>query len=100
LTKDALAACRKAFDEEKPAAPTERQAIEAPEVVSVTPAALNTGIAFSVVLRNHGKDTTSVLLINPVAARHIAACILSGGQQAGWLDERGDIIASSEKLDS
>ena len=30
--------------------------------------------------------------LNPVVARHLAACILKMGQGAGWLDERADVI--------
>lgn len=100
MTKEALTVCRLEFEDEKPAAPTGAQIEEAPDVVSMTSAAVDNGVAFSLVVRDEGRDTTKVLFFNPVAAKHLADMILAGGWQAGWLDERGNITpASSDRGD-
>ncbi|MCB8835961.1 hypothetical protein [Aurantimonas sp. VKM B-3413] len=41
-------------------------------------------------MSRHG-DVADVLL-NPVLARDLAAMILTAGQSAGWLDEKGTVV--------
>lgn len=60
-----------------------------PQIEAIRPVALNVGMAVRLATRS-GPDIEFV--INPVAARHLAACILKMGMEAGWLSEGGDVI--------
>ena len=63
---------------------------ELPQIEAFAAAALNVGMTF----RMRARDTSEIAFtLNPVAARHLAACILSMGTQAGWLDASGHVTA-------
>lgn len=66
------------------------------QVDSFAPGALTAGFSMRMALRNGG---TIDVVMNPVVARHLAACILTMGQQAGWLDEGGNVISPDLRFD-
>ncbi len=61
-----------------------------PEVASFAPAVTTASFAARFALKKGG---TVVLELNPVAARHLACCIMQMGAQAGWLDETLDLTS-------
>lgn len=60
-----------------------------PQIEAFRPVALSQGMALRLATRDHGEFD---FIINPVAARHLAACILTMGIEAGWLSGGGDVI--------
>lgn len=84
-----IAAWNAAMDEKKPAIVEEIEWPDFPQIEAFAPMALNVGMAIRMAARNG--DIIN-FTINPVAARHLAACILKMGQAAGWLDEKADVI--------
>jgi hypothetical protein len=72
----------------RPKAVTEIEWPRLPQIEAFAPTALNAGMAFR--LRG-SDDTEQAFVINPVAARHLAACILKMGMEAGWLDGAGNV---------
>lgn len=83
-----LAAWRAALDRNQPSG-DEPELADCVQVDAFRPFALNVGIAF----RLAGRDgSVSEILLNPIAARHMAVCILKMGQEAGWLDEAANVI--------
>jgi len=77
------------LDTRKPRPIEEIEWTSFPQIEAIRPVALNCGIAFRLATRN-GPEIEFV--INPVAARHLAACILKMGQEAGWLTEGADVV--------
>jgi hypothetical protein len=67
----------------------EMEVDELPQIEAFSPATLDVGMAFRFAARD---GSEYAFLINPVAARHLAACILRMGQEAGWLDEAANVI--------
>jgi hypothetical protein len=60
-----------------------------PQIEAFTPMPISHSIAF----RMAARDGSGIeFIINPVAARHLAACILTMGMEAGWLDEQANVI--------
>lgn len=85
-----IAAWNDAFDRDRPTTPTEAEWPEFPQVDTFRAGILTVGVA----LRLKAKSgETFNLLLNPVSARELATAILSGGQQAGWLDGKGLVVS-------
>lgn len=73
----------------RPASVTELEWPELPQIEAFAATALNAGMSF----RMRGRDGRELaFVINPVAARHLAANIFSRGMEAGWLDPQGHVI--------
>lgn len=79
-----------AFDKGKPPSPTDIEWPNFPQVDSFRGAALSVGVG----MRLQAKSGERIeFLLNPVSARALAAWILTVGQEAGWLDDKGNVIA-------
>lgn len=73
----------------RPKAITEIEWPNLPQIEAFAPTALSAGMAFRLRARDQAEQA---FIINPVAARHLAACILKMGMEAGWLDGAGNVI--------
>lgn len=90
--KSEIEAWGAAFDGPKPARPRELEWPDFPQVDTFSGGALTAGVA----LRMQAKAGAQFeFLLNPVSARALAAWILTVGQEAGWLDSKGNVIAPS-----
>lgn len=94
--QDEIRAWRRALIAQ-PAPLAETELPAAPQVEAFAPKAMTVGMAFRMRCRDKSEFE---FIINPVAARHLAAAILTMGQQAGWLDENNDITSPPVRLDS
>jgi hypothetical protein len=94
---DEVAAWECALDSNRPREVGSDEWFDFPQVESFAPVALNAGMVFRLAGR---KGEIIDLVINPVAARHLAACILTMGQQAGWLDNEATVVCPPLGLDS
>jgi len=90
FTAAELDAWRRALEAGRPAPIGDDEWRRFPQVDSFAPAATNVGLALRLTLPG---GETQDLLLNPIAARQLAAAILSMGQQAGWLDKAANVIA-------
>jgi hypothetical protein len=92
-----IAAWERALDE-RPKAITEIELPGLPQIEAFAAEATNAGMAFRMSARD---GSEMAFLINPVAARHLAANILKRGMEAGWLDQLGNVICpAAPALDS
>jgi hypothetical protein len=83
-----IASWERALDS-RPKAVTELEWPHLPQIEAFAPTALSADMAFGF----RGRDQTEqAFIINPVAARHLAACIFAMGNEAGWLDGTGNVI--------
>jgi len=84
--------------DDKPPELTEVDFDALPQVDAFRAQVWTSGMTLNMRCRN-GK--VIALKINPVAARHLAACILTMGQAAGWLNASADVICpDAPPLDS
>jgi len=86
--KGHIAAWNRALDS-RPKAVTEIEWPSLPQIEAFAPTATSAGMTFRFRARD---QTEQAFVINPVAARHLAACILAMGNEAGWLDGSGNVI--------
>lgn len=75
--------------DDRPPEITEIEVASVPQIEAFASVALTVGMAIRFRARDRGEYA---FVINPVAARHLAVSILHHGQQAGWLDEAGNVI--------
>lgn len=92
-----LDAWRRALDELAPPAVDEPDWEKIDQIDSFRPMAMNVGMVFRMRRRN---GEIFEICMNPVAARHMAACILLMGQEAGWLNASGEIICPPLSFDA
>ncbi len=92
-----IASWERALDD-RPAEVTEIEWPALPQIEAFAPTATTAGMCF----RLRGRDNSEIaFVINPVAARHLATCILAMGFEAGWLDSEGNVICPpAPNLDS
>lgn len=76
--------------------PTEAEWPDFPQVDAFTGGALTAGV--SVRFRTAGNEPLE-LRMNPVLAREFANWLFHAGRQAGWLDERYNVISPLVELD-
>lgn len=85
------------LDSERPSEVSEQEWPTLPQVDAFNPRPLSAGMAFRMATRDQREIA---FIINPVAARHLATCILMMGREAGWLDDEGNVIKPSFTLDA
>lgn len=92
FTDAEMTAWSRAMDDKKPEPINEREILAMPQVDAFSVGVLNAGIGFRMATRG-GREIE--ILLSPMVARHLAACILKMGQAAGWLDARADVTPPS-----
>lgn len=96
FTEEHIALWEKDLDEVPPS-PTELEWPSFADITAFKGGALTTGA----VMRLKTRDGQTIdLRMNPVAAREIAHWLFHAGQQAGWLDERMNVISPLADFDA
>ncbi len=89
FTQEDVARMYRVLQAQRPATPGYDDLDCSKQIDAFAPRALNCGLVIRTRYRDGSED---VLLLGPVVARHLASCVLTMGEEAGWLDARGDII--------
>lgn len=89
FTQDELTIWGKLLTDRKPRQIEEIEWPEFTQIEAFRPMALSHGMALRFAARDGSEHA---FIINPVAARHLAASILLMGQEAGWLDAEANVI--------
>ena len=92
LSEQEVDALEQVLKRSRPAEPTVDEVGRFAQVASYSATATPAGLGVRFRLRD---GTEQQVMLNPVVARLLALAVLYRGEEAGWLDEYGDVITAA-----